>query len=201
MSFWRLRSRLIDLTVASVCVGCVCAPFLPMVSAANQGPAVVESGGTVDQRVAAGGVISNPLNGAFEAGGSGTRDGSVSWDVFTTGADGLKLVVSSNRSPAMRDTKNDMDVADYGATPEAWSIAGGDRRFGMTVAGALSLGRYSDGTKWRGMEGTRGVEAARRAAPTARTRTTVKLRAQFDASLPAGARPSATIRATAVPNL
>ena len=201
MSPWRLRSRLLDLTVASVCVACVCAPLLPLVNAANQNPAVVESGGVVDQRVLAGGVISNPLNGAFEAGSSGVKDGSVSWDVFSTGADGLKLLVSSDRSPAMRDTKNGVDVVDYGATPETWSVGSADRRFGMSVAGALSLGRFADGTKWRGMEGTRGIEVARKAAPTARTRTTVKLRAEFGAALPAGARPAATIRATAVPNL
>ncbi len=201
MSPWRMRSRLLDLTVATVCVACIAAPFLPAVNAADDGASVVESGGVVDQRVLAGGVISNPLNGKFEAGGSGTRDGSVSWDIFSTGADGLKLVISTDRSPAMRDTKNGVDVADYGSTPEAWSVGRSDRRFGLTAAGTLTLGRFGDGTKWRGFEGGRAIEVARRAAPIARTRTTIKLRAEFGASLPSGAQPSATIRATAVPNL
>lgn len=201
MSPRRLRSRLLDLTVTTVCIACLAAPFLATTNAADAGDAVVESSSVVDQKVLAGGVISNPLNATFEAGGSGTRDGSVAWDVWGTGPDGLKLVVSTNRSPAMRDPKNGIDIADYGSTPETWSVGSADRRFGMTVAGTLSLGRFGDGTKWRGFDGGRGVEASRRAAPTPRTRTTIKLRAEFGSALPAGARPSATIRATAVPNL
>lgn len=201
MSPRRLRSRLLDLTVATVCVACVAAPFLPVSSAADEDAAVVESSASVDQRVLAGGVISNPLNGSFEAGGSGKRTGSVSWDLWGTGSDGLKLVLSTDRSPAMRDAQNGVDVADYGSTPEAWSVGASERRFGWTVAGGLTLGRYGDGTKWRGFDGTRAVEVARRAAPTPRSRTTVKMAAEFGAALPANARPTATVRATAVPNL
>lgn len=201
MSPWRLRSRLLDLTVTTVCVACLAAPFLPSSSAADEGSAVVESASVVDQRVLAGGVISNPLNGTFEAGGSGKRGGAVSWDLWGTGSDGLKLVVSTDRSPAMRDTKNGVDIADYGSTPESWSVGSSDRRFGMTVVGSLSLGRFGDGTKWRGFDGKRAIEASRRAAPTPRTRTTIKLQAEFGSSLPAGATPTATVRATAVPNL
>ncbi|MCW2920919.1 MAG: hypothetical protein JWL76_793 [Thermoleophilia bacterium] len=201
MSPWRLRSRLLDLTVTTVCVACLSAPFLSSSSAADDGSAVVESAGVIDQRVLAGGVISNPLNGTFDAGGSGKHGGSVSWDLWGTGTDGLKLIVSTNRSPAMRDAKNGIDVADYGSTPETWSVGANDRRFGMTVVGSLSLGRFGDGTKWRGFDGGRAIEAARRAAPTPRTRTTIKLQAEFGSALPAGARPTATIRATAVPNL
>lgn len=201
MSPWRLRSRLLDLTVTTVCVACLAAPFLPSSSAADEGSAVVESASVIDQRVLSGGVISNPLNGTFDAGGSGKHAGSVAWDVWGTGSDGLKLIVSTDRSPAMRDAKNGIDVPDYGSTPESWSVGANDRRFGMSVAGSLSLGRFGDGTKWRGFEGGRAIEASRRAAPTPRTRTTIKLQAEFGASLPAGARPTATIRATAVPNL
>jgi hypothetical protein len=201
MSPRRLRSRLLDLAVTTVCIACLAAPFLSTTNAADAGDAVVESSSVIDQKVLAGGVISNPLNGAFEAGGSGTRDGSVSWDVWGTGSDGLKLVVSTNRSPAMRDGKNGIDIADYGSTPETWSVGATERRFGMTVVGTLSLGRFGDGSKWRGFDGGRAIEASRRAAPTPRTRTTIKLRAQFGSALPTDARPSATIRATAVPNL
>ena len=196
-----MRSRLLDLAVATVCVACVAAPLLPLSIAADN-PASVESGGVVDQRVLAGGVISNPLNATFEGGGgAGQHDGSVSWDVWGTGSDGLKLVLSSERSPAMRDGQNGIDIADYGSTPEAWSVGGSDRRFGWTVVGTLTLGRYGDGSKWRGFDGGRAVEVARRAAPTPRTRTTVKLKAEFGSALPADARPAATIRATAVPNI
>jgi hypothetical protein len=201
MSPRRLRSRLLDLTVTTVCVACLAAPFLATSNAADDGAAVVESSSAIDQRVLSGGVISNPLNASFESGGSGTRDGSVSWDLWGTGADGLKLTVSTTRSPAMRDPKNGIDIADYGSTPETWSVGSSDRRFGMTVVGSLGLGRFGDGSKWRGFEGGRAIEAARRAAPTPRTRTTIKLRAQFGSALPATARPTATIRATAVPNL
>ncbi len=201
MSPRRLRSRVLDLAVTTVCVACLAAPFLATSNAADEGSAVVESASVVDQRVLAGGVISNPLNGTFEAGGSGTRDGSVAWDVWGSGPDGLKLVVSTTRSPAMRDAKNGIDVADYGSNPETWSVGSSERRFGMTVVGNLSLGRFGDGSKWRGFDGGRAIEASRRAAPTPRTRTTIKLRAQFGSSLPAGARPTATIQATALPNL
>lgn len=201
MSPRRLRLRLLDLAVTTVCIACVAAPFLATSNAADDGTAVFESTSVIDQRVLAGGVISNPLNGTFEAGGSGTRDGSVAWDVWGSGSDGLKLVVSTVRSPAMRDSKNGIDVPDYGSTPETWSVASGDRRFGMTVVGALSLGRFGDGSKWRGFDGGRAIEVSRRAAPTPRTRTTIKLRAQFASALPAGARPTATIRATALPNI
>jgi hypothetical protein len=196
-----MRSRLLDLAVSTVCVACLAAPFLPTTIAADDNPSVVESTGSVDQRVLAGGVISNPLNGSFESGGSGSRDGAVSWDIWGSGPDGLKLVLSTDRSPAMRDAKNGIDVADYGSAPENWSVGSSDRRFGWTVTGGLTLGRFADGGKWRGFDGTRAVEVSRRAAPTPRTRTTVKLKAEFGSSLPAGARPTATIRATAVPNL
>jgi hypothetical protein len=205
MSPRRTRSRLLDLAVTSVCVACVCAPLLPVVNAATRSDgangSVVESGGSVDQRVVAGGIISNPLNGSFESGGTGTVDGSVQWDMYTTARGGMKLVLSSDRTPAMRDSANGIDVGDMSSAADTWSVGNGDRRFGISVVGGLALSRFDDGRKWRGLEGKRAVEVARRGGPIAQTRTTVKLRAQFAASLPANARPTVNLRATAVPNL
>lgn len=194
-----MRSRLLDLAVATVCVACMCAPLLASSFAAA--PAVVESGSTVDQRVLQSGVISNPLNGSFEAGGNGTRDGAVSWDLYTSAGDGMKLVLSSDRSPAMRDAQNGVDVSDVASTPSDWSVGSSERRFGFTVAGATTLNRFGDGAKWRGFNGTRSVEVARKGAALPRTRTTVRLRAEFGTALASDARPTATVRATAVLNL
>jgi hypothetical protein len=198
----RWRSRLLDLAVASACVACVCAPLLPVVSAAD-GPSssVVESGGTVDQRVLENGMISNPLNGSFGAATSGTVDGSLQWDLYTTAASGMKLVASTDRTPAMRDSKNGVDVADFGATPAEWSVGASDRRFGFTATGSMVLGRFSDGKLWRGFDGTRGVEVARRAGPVGRLRTTLRMRAEFASALASDARPTANVVMTAVPNL
>lgn len=202
MSPRRLRSRLLDLAVATVCVACVGAPLLPVVNAAD-GPenSVVESSGTVDQRVLEGGIISNPLNGSFQPGGRGTVDGSFSWDLYSTNRDGMKLTVSTDRSPAMRDANGNVDIPDYAAAPSAWRVSGSDRRFGFSVSGGLALSRFEDGARWRGFDGRRAVEIARRSGPVPRTRTTVKLRAEFAAPLASGARPTATVYATAVPNL
>ncbi len=203
MSPRRARSRMLDLAVATVCVACVCAPLLPIVHAADSAsnPSVVESGGTVDQRVLENGMISNPLNGAFESGTSGRVDGSVQWDAYTTSASGLKLVVSSDRTPAMRDAQGGVDVPDYSATPTAWSVSDGDRRFGFTVTGDMTLGSLSNGPLWRGFTGAKGVEVARKAAPFGRTRTTLLLRAALASRLGSDARPTANITMTAVPNL
>lgn len=205
MSFRRTRSRLLDLAVTSVCVACVGAPLLPIVNAATRSDGasgvVMESGGSVDQRVVGGGMISNPLNGSFESGGSGMVDGSFQWDMYSTARGGMKLVLSSDRSPAMRDSANGIDIGDLSSTADTWSVDNGDRRFGISAVGGLALSRFDDGRKWQGLEGKRAVEVARRGGPIAKTRTTVRLRAQFTASLPANARPTLNLRATAVPNL
>lgn len=197
-----MRSRLLDLTVATICVACVGAPLLPIVNAASgPEPSVIETGATVDQKVLEGGIISSPLDGSFQDGGAGTVDGSFSWDVYSTNRDGMKLSVSTDRTPAMRDSNSGVDIADFTATPSAWSVTGSDRRFGFSATGGLTLNRFENGAKWRGFDGRKAIEVARRGAPIPRTRTTVKLRAQFGASLAAGARPTATVYATAVPNL
>jgi hypothetical protein len=197
-----MRSRLLDLAVATVCVACLCAPMLPSVLAADDvEPAVVESGGSVDQKVLQSGVISNPLNGSFESGRSGRVDGSIQWDMYTSSPDGLKLVVSSDRTPAMRDSKNDVDVADYGSSPSDWSVGSTERRFGFSAVGGITLSRFGDGSKWRGFDGKRPVEVARRGAALPVTRTTIKLRGEFGAALASDATPTANVRAIAVLNL
>jgi hypothetical protein len=191
---------MLDLAVALTCVACVCAPMLPIVGAAEQSPALVESGGTVDQRVIEGGIISNPLNGSFESGSRGKVDGSIQWDLYTTARDGMKLLVSSDRDPAMRDAKNGIDVPDYASTLGAWDVSGSSRAFGFTATGPLTLSRFDNGRKWRGFDGTRSIEVSRRGAPIARTRTTVRFRGEFSSALPSDARATANVVATAVPN-
>lgn len=187
-----MRSRLLDLAVATVCVACLCAPMLASTFAATN-PSVVESGGTVDQRVKQAGWISNPLNLTMENGSCGKLDGSVSWSQFTTGRKGAKLAVSADSKPAMDG------VEDYTTNPSAWNVGSGEKRFGFTALGAISLNRFDDGKSWRGFEGKRSVEVARRGTAFSAAVTTVKLRAECGSGGPA--RPAANIRGTAVPNL
>ncbi len=197
-----MRSRLLDLAVATVCVACVCAPLLPSVLAADSTqPSVVEGGATVDQRVLQSGIISNPLNGSFESGTSGTVDGSIQWDLDSTATEGMKLVVSTDRDPAMHDPKNGVDVPDYGSSYTTWSVSGSNRRFGVSATGPISLSRWDSGKNWRGLDGRRGIEVSRRGAPIGRESTTLKLRAEFGSPLASDARPTADIIMTAVPNL
>lgn len=196
-----MRARLLDLTVATVCVACICAPLLQMGFAAAPQSSVVESGGNVDEKVLQSGIISNPLNGSFERGRSGKVDGAVQWDVYSTSAVGLKLLVSSDRRPAMRDAKHGVDIADAGSTLAAWGDEAGDRRFGFAIVGNLALDRFDNGAKWRGFNGTRPIEVGRRVATIPMTRTTVKLRAELGDGLADDAQPTANIDATAVTNL
>lgn len=198
MSPRRTRLRLLDLVVTFVCMACIAAPFVAM-SQAEERPQA-ELGGDVDQTVGQSGMLSYPIAGTFQAGGSGTVDGSIQWDLFSTATDGMKLTVSSDRTPALRDAQNGIDIADYASEPQPWSVAGSARRFGFTVQGDLSLSRFS-GDKWRGFDGGTSVEAGRKRAPIPQTRTMVKLRGEFGAALPSDARPTANIYATAVVNL
>ncbi|MCW2956474.1 MAG: hypothetical protein JWO69_1343 [Thermoleophilia bacterium] len=198
----RLRSRLLDLLVATSCVACVAAPALTIVNAAAPKSPVIESGGTVDQKVVEVGIISHPLNGSFGAGKSGVVNGSVQWDLYSTSTNGMKLLLSTDRAPAMRDAANGVDVPDAGSETAPWNVGSGQRAFGFTALGDLTLNRYADGAKWRGLDGKRSVELGRRAgAPIGRTRTTVRLRAEFAQQLAANARPTSNLRATAVLNL
>lgn len=200
MGLRRTSLRMVDVAVATVCVACIGVPLIPIVSAAQSSGSVVESGGTVDQRVLEAGMISNPIRGSFEAGGSGVRDGSISWDLYSTASGGMKLLASSDRTPAMRDSQNGVDIADQSASVGPWSVSGSDRKFGFTAVGDMTLRGFNEGRHWRGFEGQRGVEIARKGSPIGRVRTTVRLRAEFGSSLASNARPSANILVTAVPN-
>lgn len=198
-----MRSRLLDLAIATVCVACVAAPLLPVTFAASAvGGTVLESSGVVDQKVAQTGVISKPLNGRFGSGTSGTVDGQVQWEVYSSAASGIKLLLSTDRDPAMRDATSGVDIPDTSSTAAPWSVGSGARAFGFTAFGGVaSISRFDGGQAWRGFEGTRSVEVGRRTAPLGRSRTTVRLRAEFGAPLASNARPTATIRATEVVNL
>ncbi|MCW2961667.1 MAG: hypothetical protein JWM25_1157 [Thermoleophilia bacterium] len=201
MSPRRTRSRLLDLLVATACVACVAAPALSIGYAADVQAPVSESGSSVDQKVLQSGILSQPLNGTFSNDTSGVVNGSVQWDLYSSSANGMKLLLSTDRSPAMRDAQNGIDVADLADEPKAWDVADNQRGFGFTVVGDFALNRFEDGARWRGFDGKRGVEVARKKTAAPRTRTTVRLRAEFDQALPANARPTANIRATAVAQL
>lgn len=199
MTARRLRSRLLDLAVASACLLLVGAPFVASSSALES--SITENTVDADLSVPQVGIISSPIKGSFPAGKSGIVDGSVSWEIYSSASNGMKLVVSSTRSPALRDEANNIDVADFSATPGGWSVAGTDRKFGFSAVGALVLARYNDGGGWRGFDGANGIEVARKGGVIPRTLTTVKLRGEYGAALPSDARPSASVAATAVVNL
>lgn len=199
MSPRRLRSRTLDLAVASVCVALLAAPFVASSAAIES--SINENTADVDLSIPQIGIISLPQAGSFGAGRSGVADGSISWDMYSTASAGMKLAVSAGRAPALRDGKNSVDIADFGATPAAWSVAAGDRRFGFSAVGDIALSRYDGGAKWRGFDGTNGVEVARRGGVLGRTTTTVKLRGEYSAALADDATPSADVAATAVINL
>jgi hypothetical protein len=199
MSPRRPRLRPLDLVVTAVCVACLVVPLAAVSQAEERSQ--VEQGGNVDQKVAESGMISNPLNGSFAAGGSGVVNGQIQWDIYTTSPQGMKLTVSADRTPALRDAANSIDIPDYSTDPKAWDVASGARSFGFTVQGDIALGRYDGGDKWRGFTGGTSVEVARKKAALPATRTTVKLRAEFGAALPSGARPTANLVGTAVVNL
>ncbi len=193
--------RLLDGAVVLVSAACVAAPFLPAVNAASgPGPSLVESGGTVDQRVLSTGMISSPIGLTFPNGNSGKLDGRVHWDTYTTARTGMKLVIASDRKPAMRDAANGVDVPDAASRVGTWSVTSGGRTFGFGVTGAMALPVYG-GDVWRGFEGTRSIEVARKTSPLPITRTTVLLRAQLDTPLASNARLTARINGTGVPNL
>ena len=199
MSPRRLRLRLLDLTITIVCLACVAVPFIAMSQAADGSQ--IESGGDVDERVTESGSISYPLNGSFGSGTSGVVNGALQWDIYSTSANGMKLLVSSDRTPTLRDAQNDIDVPDYAAAPAAWAVDASSRRFGFTSVGTIALGRYGDGDLWRGFAGANPVEVARKTSALPLTRTTVRLRGEFGTALPSDARPTATLLGTAVVNL
>jgi hypothetical protein len=199
MSPRRLRLRLLDLAVTIVCLACVAVPFIAMSQAADGSQ--IESGGDVDERVLEAGSISNPLNGTFGSGVSGIVNGALQWDIYSTSANGMKLLISSDRTPTLHDAQNGIDVPDYGAAPAAWAVDASSRRFGFTSVGTIALGRFDDGGLWRGFAGATPVVVARKTTELPLTRTTVRLRGEFATALPGDARPTANLLGTAVVNL
>lgn len=199
MTVQRLRLRLLDLAVASVCLMLVGIPFIASSSALES--SINENTVDADLRVPQTGIISHPQKGSFAATRSGIVDGSVEWDIYSTASSGMKLVVSSTRSPALRDTQNGIDVTDVDGTLGGWSVAKGERRFGFSAVGNLVLARYGDGGKWRGFDAGNSIEVARKGGIIPRSTVTVKLRAEYDAALPGNAKPNVNVAATAVANL
>ncbi|MFA6520401.1 MAG: hypothetical protein WCT44_02210 [Candidatus Paceibacterota bacterium] len=63
--------------------------------------------------------------------------GSSAWTVITNGASGYSLAVKASASPALVSGSN--SFADYteavAGTPEAWSVASGDKEFGYSAYG------------------------------------------------------------------
>lgn len=189
---------MLDLGVVMLAV-CLCAaPFI-----ANGFASFVEIPVTVDQRVRSISMISLPQDGNFSPKRVGKSVGAVGWDVYTSDTHGFKLVVSSPRSPAMRDTRSGTNIRDYG-DPRAWVIRPQERAFGFTALGSQALSGYEDGKVWRGLRGPRGVEVARRRqGATPMTRTSLKLVSEMGSSapLPAGARLTASVTATVLVNM
>lgn len=197
----RLRARSLDAVILTVAIACLSTPFMAGSTAAPHDP-LLETGMTIDQRVRQSGLISYPLNAAFDVGRSGKSTGKIDWDVYSSSAQGFKLSISADGTPAMRDDAAGASIADYGASPSAWSVGAGDRRFGFSATGTEVLNGYDGGTKWRGFVGRRSIEVARRTGgAAAATRTTVKLAAEMNSALPAKAKPKAWIVATAMTNL
>lgn len=178
---------------------CCAAPFVPIGSAAD-GP-VFETPISVDQVVHPAAVISLPLTPSFNFQREGLALGTVAWSVSTSDSNGFKLVLSSTTVPAMQGTGTET-VADYSDEPSAWDVAGPERAFGFSVAGTRARTLFGNGTKWRGFDGKRGIEIARRRGSASEPiTTTVRLASEMGAALPASVDPSAHIMATAVANL
>lgn len=194
-----MRSRLLDVAVASVCLALVAVPFVA-ISSAVEAP-ITENTVDTDLRVPKFGLLSLPIDGSFGAGRSGRVDGSVAWDMYTSAASGMKLVVSADRSPALRDAQNAVDIPDAGSLPSPWSVGASERKFGFSAVGAFTLARFDDGKDFRGFNGATGVEVARKGGIFPATRTTVKLRGEYGSPLASNARITTNLIATAVVNL
>jgi hypothetical protein len=194
-----MRSRLLDVAVTCVCMAMVAAPFIA-ISHAVEAP-ISENTVDTDVKLPQFGLLSLPINGSYAATRSGRVDGSVSWDMYTSTSNGMKLVVSADRAPALRDSQNGVDIADAGATPAAWTVASGERKFGVSAIGAYTLARFDDGTAFRGFAGTTGVEVARKGGIFPATRTVVKLRGEYGTALATDAKVTTNLIGTAVVNL
>ena len=157
---------------------------------------------TVDQTVNQAAVISMPLDGTFDINKNGLEIGSVDWEVYTSADEGFKLTVSSDGTPAMRDSAGGNSISDYRSDLASWSVAANDRRFGFSAKGDNALSGYGEGTKWRGFKGRRALEVARRRkGPISMTRTTVRLASEMRRALPASSKPHTSLTATAMKNI
>lgn len=201
MTFHRARVSLLDLVVAFVAIAIVAVPFLPSSAAMTRRP-VVGGSMSVDQQVSQAGMISYPINPSLRVADRGASAGSVQWETYSTSGAGLKILLSSTHQPALRDSSGSVEVPDYATAPQTWDVDGAERRFGFTVQGEDAMATYAEGARWRGFEGRRSIEAARRVrGPVPSTRTNVRLIADMGEGMPSTATPRATVVATAVLNL
>lgn len=194
---FQLRRRVPDALVTIVAVALCAAPFVATTQASLVDVPIV-----VDQKVRESAVVSKPLQGNFDSDRSGKSVGKLDWEVYTSAGEGFKLTVATDKEPAFRDSGSTAKVDDYSSTPVPWSVGAGERKFGFSAEGDRALGVYDQGTKWRGFNGTRGIEVARRRTGPARmTRTTIWLTSEMRNPLPSDANPEAFVTATASVNL
>ncbi len=195
----RARISVIDVCIVATAMVCCAAPFIAVGNAAD-GP-VFETPISVDQVVHPAAVISQPLSPAFTLIRDGRATGTVTWSVSTSDGNGFKLVLSSTTTPAMQGTGS-ATVADYSDQPSEWDVSGQERAFGFSVSGSRARSMFGNGTKWRGFDGKRGIEIARRRGSASEpVTTTVRLATEMGAALPAAADPQAHILATTVANI
>lgn len=135
--------------------------------------------------------------------GTGTANGSATWNVFTSNASGWKLEVEASASPAMSDGSGNI-FDDYtesvSGTPEAWSVSASDSEFGFTASGDNVIADYSSGTLYEGFKGTTKIEVATDSSNTSGggVDTTVGFRAEVGSSkIQVSGTYTATITATA----
>lgn len=193
----KLRKRVPDTMVALIALALIVTPFVAVSEAS-----LVDVPITVDQKVHETAMVSKPLQGNFDVSNTGKSVGKLNWDVYTSAGEGFKLTVATDAVPALRDTVTGAKVTDYASSLSDWNVGSSDRRFGLSAEGERVLAAYGQGSKWRGFEGTRGIEVARRRTGPARmTRTTLWLASEMRSPLPAIAAPNAYITATASVNL
>jgi hypothetical protein len=191
-----LRNRYADWLLLGAAIACIGAPF---VAGAFANESILDQTVKVDQQVKEAAMISLPQEGSFDLKRSGKEVGSVKWEVYTSAANGFKLTASADSEPAMGTM-----VSDYDSALAAWSVGANERKFGFSASGPEALSSYgnSSSRKWRGFNGRRGIEIARkRNDPSAEVETTLWLASEMGASLPASASASATLTATAMANL
>ncbi len=196
----RPRIRAADVLVVAVSMALCLAPLGIHAMAAPS--STLDQPLSATQEVAASVGIGRPVTGSFTPSSSGMSTGQVTWDAWATSNGGFKLTVHTNREPAMQSSSGAVTVDDQGATPSAWSVPAGQRRFGFSVRGEHALAAYQGGNRWRGFQGARPIEASRRrGGAAAQTRTTIRLRSEMRSALPSGTRVSAHVVGTVTENL